>query len=279
MEITCIKAVYFSPTGNTKKVVLAAAHAMAPLLHASIDEFDFTLPEKRTMFQSYAPGDLVIFGLPVYAGRVPNKLLPYIQSDFRGNGALAIPIVTFGNRNFDHALTELRNELESNQFHSIGAAAFPCSHVFSNQIAAERPDAVDLKQVEFFSSRAAERIKELSSIPAPVSIRANEPVGPYYIPLKADGDPAQFLKAKPKTREELCNYCGICIQTCPMGSIAADNPAETPGICIKCQACVKHCHTHAKYFDDPDFLSHVAMLEQHYTRRSEPEWFFAQPSP
>ena len=45
------------------------------------------------------------------------------------------------------------------------------------------------------------------------------------------------------------------------------------GICIKCQACIKKCPKKAKYFDDPAFLSHVAMLEQNYTRRAEPEMF------
>ncbi|MEW3584266.1 ferredoxin, partial [[Clostridium] symbiosum] len=41
----------------------------------------------------------------------------------------------------------------------------------------------------------------------------------------------------------------------------------------KCQACVKKCPTNAKYFDDPAFLSHIAMLEQNYTRRAEAEIF------
>ena len=31
----------------------------------------------------------MIFGTPVYAGRVPNLLLPYIRDKVKGNGALA----------------------------------------------------------------------------------------------------------------------------------------------------------------------------------------------
>ena len=45
------------------------------------------------------------------------------------------------------------------------------------------------------------------------------------------------------------------------------------GICIKCQACVKKCPTGAKYFDDAAFLSHVAMLEQNFTRPTQAEFF------
>ena len=38
---------------------------------------------------------------------------------------------------------------------------------------------------------------------------------------------------------------------------------------------MKKCPVGAKYFDDPAFLSHVAMLEQNYTRPTELETFFA----
>ena len=49
--------------------------------------------------------------------------------------------------------------------------------------------------------------------------------------------------------------------------------AEVPGTCIKCQCCVRKCTKHAKYFDDPAFLSHVAMLEQNFTEPKENAFF------
>ena len=93
-------------------------------------------------------------------------------------------------------------------------------------------------------------------------------IGPYYTPLRADGAPAKFLKAKPLTRWEKCSHCGACARACPLGSIDRET-MEAVGLCIKCQACVRRCTVHAKYFEDPDFLSHVAMLEENYTRRAE----------
>jgi ferredoxin len=102
-----------------------------------------------------------------------------------------------------------------------------------------------------------------------IKVPGNTPPGPYYTPRKVDGEPAVFLKAKPRTDSVKCDMCGKCAEKCPMGSIAAEDPAVVYGICIKCQACVKICPQNAKYFDDPDFLSHKEMLAQNYERRAE----------
>ena len=96
-------------------------------------------------------------------------------------------------------------------------------------------------------------------------------IGPYYTPLKVDGTPARFLKAKPQTDQDKCTHCGLCVRACPMGSID-ESTMEAAGVCIKCQACVRRCPQGAKYFTDGDFLSHVAMLEQNYSKRAENTW-------
>ena len=120
MKILSVKAVFYSATGNTEKVVTGIAVQTAARLGVPWKKINYTLPEERKAHWDFAPTDLVIFGTPVYAGRVPNKMLPYVQNGFSGNGALAVPVVTFGNRNFDNALIELRNELENNGFHTKG---------------------------------------------------------------------------------------------------------------------------------------------------------------
>ena len=57
------------------------------------------------------------------------------------------------------------------------------------------------------------------------------------------------------------------------GAIDPKDVYSVPGTCIKCQACVRKCTKHAKYFDDPAFLSHVAMLEQTFTEPKKNEVF------
>ena len=280
MKLKGIAAVFFSPTGNTRKAVVEIADVIARREGIAVREIDFTLPGAREEVRKFEAGELVIFGTPVYAGRIPNKILPAVQTLFEGNGALAVPVVTFGNRSFDNALIELRIELEQHGFHTIAGAAFVAEHVFSNKLAAGRPDEKDLELIRRFGGDVAEKIKGLeegpldgmAEIPAPAAVKGIEPVPAYYRPLQEDGSPANFLKAKPKTSDS-CNDCGICARVCPMGSISPEDYRTVTGICIKCQACVKSCPVHAKFFDDPVMLSHTRMLEQHYERPAENEVF------
>ena len=76
MEMQRVWAVYFSGTGTTEKVVTRMAKIAAEDLGAEYKTFCFNLPKDREGELSFGPGDLVIFGTPVYAGRVPNLLLP-----------------------------------------------------------------------------------------------------------------------------------------------------------------------------------------------------------
>ena len=275
MYINKVYAIFFSPADSTKAVTEHIARQMSEALDVPCKTIDFTLPAARADKHSFQPDELVVFGVPTYAGRIPNKVLPFVQNLFEGKNTPVVCVVTYGNRNYDSSLTELVQELTGNSFKVFAAGAFVCRHVFSDRIAAGRPDADDYRKMDEFAGEAAKMLGSAnSSIQAPV-IRGGEPVAPYYVPKGEDGQPAKFLKAKPKTDLSKCTNCGICAEVCPMGSISHENFADVPGICIKCQACILKCPEKAKYFDDEAFLSHVRMLEKNFTERREPECFFS----
>lgn len=97
-EVKQVWAAYFSATGNTAQVVKALANELAKQFNVKKRSRNFTLPKARETEYAFQPTDLVVFGTPVYAGRVPNKIMPFIRDSFVGNGALVVPVVTFGNR-------------------------------------------------------------------------------------------------------------------------------------------------------------------------------------
>jgi len=268
MKINKIYAVYWSASGNTKKIAEKVAEGFAAITGCPKETIDFTLPAAREKNYEFKEGDLVVFGTPTYAGKTPNKVLPYLKSGFVGGGALAVPVVTFGNRSFDNSLAELAAVLEADGFHTIAGGAFACRHAFSDKLADGRPSAEDLAECELLAEKAYNKIKDLDVAPEPIKVDGDADA-PYYVPKGTDGQPAKFLKATVRTDEEICSGCGDCVELCPMGSIDPLDVTKHIGPCIKCQACVRGCPTGAKYFDDAAFISHVAMLEMNFTDRKE----------
>lgn len=270
-EIKKIKAVFFSATGTTEKTVRKIAEAVGEKLGLPVSCEDFTLPKGRECPLVFKKDDLVIFGTPVYAGRVPNVLLKFLDT-LQGNEAMAVPVVLYGNRNYDDALIELRDLLFKTGFHPIAAAAFIGEHSFSRVLAAKRPDAKDLSLAVEFGHRIAEKllVKEEMS---PIEVEGiPHPYRGYYQPRDRKGTPVDIRKVKPQT-SEACNDCKLCAQVCPMGSISFEDVRVFTGICIKCGACIKKCPQGAKYYTDEGYLYHQHELEEGFARRAEPELF------
>lgn len=275
MECKKVWSVWFSATGTTKKVVSSIAGELAQQLTLPLKEYSFNTPDKRTQDLTFESGDLVVLGVPVYAGRVPNLLLPYIRDHIHGNGALAVPVVLYGNRNFDDGLMELRNVMRDNGFYPIAAGAFVGEHSFSTTLGAGRPDTEDMALAHTLAVQTAEKITSMTEIPAPVVVEGCDPIRPYYTPRDRNGNPiTTFLKAKPVTNPDACVKCGLCARLCPMGSIDWNDVSSVTGKCIKCCACVKNCPTGAKYFTDEGYLFHQHELEDVYgIRRAETKIF------
>lgn len=261
-----IWAMYFSATGTTKKIVTCIADELAKREgEGKAEHYDFTPPEARKEEKSFSAEDVVVFGVPVYAGRVPNVLLKYLHT-VRGNGAKAVPVVLFGNRNYDDALIELSMLLKEDDFFNVAGGAFIGEHAFSKTLGAGRPDAQDMEAAVRFA-RAIDLNRS-----EPVHVRGENPIRGYYQPRDRYGTFINILKVKPLT-SDACDQCGICAKVCPMGSISAEDASQVTGICIKCGACVKKCPVGAKYYTDEGYLYHKTELEEMYARRAEPEVF------
>ncbi len=273
MNFRNVWKIYFSATGTTKKVVECIGDELVNKFSVNALTYDFTLPDARQSFPAINAGDLVVFGVPTYAGRVPNLLLKYLDT-IAGGGALAVPVVTFGNRAFDNSLIELRDILESHGFRTVAAAAFSCEHSFSYTLAAGRPDGNDIALAKDFAERIYNKVSETD-----LNLCRHEPIfvdgdgnAGYYQPKTDGGQPIDIRKVKPKTSDD-CVKCGICATSCPMGSISFDDFSTINGICIKCGACVKKCPSRAKYFDDAGYLYHKAQVERNFARPAENKIF------
>ncbi len=275
MKIRRIINIYFSPTGETAGVGRVFCARLAEKLGVPVENVDITLPSGRRGTYGFGEEDLLVLAVPTYAGRVPNKIEPYLRGMFRAEGSPCVTLVTFGNRAFDSSLAELADIAWKSGARVIAGGAFAARHAFSDRVGEGRPSGPDRDMMETMAENTAQKVLdacESDDIPTPEELRGSDEkplkIDNYYVPLTETGQRAVFLKAKPKVDTERCVGCGTCVHSCPMGAIAEDI-LSTPGTCIKCQACVRKCPAGARYFDDEAFLSHVRMLERDYGRRAE----------
>jgi NAD-dependent dihydropyrimidine dehydrogenase PreA subunit len=263
---------YFSATGTTEKIICGIRAGILENIDskAIINTINFTLLESRKQPVSFTEEDIVVIGIPVYAGRVPNVLLKYLNS-IKGNGALAISVVVYGNRNYDDALIELKDLLELNGFKVIAAGAFIGEHSFSKTLGQNRPDEKDMTMVKDFAYQICTKLTDEDKVET-IAVKGNKPYREYYKPKNKEGIPVDIRKVTPKTNSN-CNDCKLCVSACPMGSIDFNDVSKLNGICIKCGACIKKCPNNAKYYDDEDYLRHKYELEIDFASRREPELF------
>ncbi|MDR1832865.1 MAG: ferredoxin [Fusobacteriaceae bacterium] len=254
-----LHAMYFSPTRTTQRVIAALTPVIGEGLGLAREDIDLTRPAAREKAYAFGKEDLLIFGFPVYAGRIPT-LLESLFPKLSGSETPAVVIATYGNRDYDDALLEAKDLLTARGFVVIAAGAFIGEHSFSNILAAGRPDRDDLDIAATFAGKIVE--KRRGGSPAAVSVKGNFPY--------RDGMAAMpFL---PKTKEA-CTKCLACVKGCPMGVIDPADPAQVSPGCILCCACVKICPVGAKYFDAEPLAKMRARLEGNFMARKEPELF------
>lgn len=273
-----VYAMYFSPTGTTRKIAEAMASRLAELKTPgkAFQTIDFTLKNKREGEPAtFTDDDWVVFGLPTIAGRVPNVLLKYLDT-LKGNGTTAVSLVLYGNRAYDDSLIELSDILTNKGFWVAAGAAFIGEHSFSKTLAQGRPDEEDLVTARAFAGQIAAKLlaegagSEKGALP--VSVKGNRPYRDYYRPKDKNGNPVDIRKVVPLTLDT-CTDCKECVSVCPMDSIDHEDPKKMVGICIKCGACLKVCPVEAKYYDDENYLKHKRELEEELTDRKQPELF------
>ena len=157
-----VKSVYFSPTGNSKKV----ADAIAKGLQASIEYIDLTPPKARLQKFNELHDELTIISSPVYLGRVPNEASFRIRRLVAKNTP-AILVVTYGNRAYEDALFELSDIVSEVGFKPIAGCAFLGEHSFSTPekpVAGGRPNQEDLDEAVLFGRRIKEKLEKIDDV-------------------------------------------------------------------------------------------------------------------
>ena len=207
----------FSPTGGTKRVLDLLAAGLA-----DVEEIDLSAPHGAWADRAFRAGDFCLIGVPSYGGRVPAAAVERLRT-VRGNGAAAVLVTAYGNRDYDDTLLELRDE----------AVAAVAEHSIMRQFGAGRPDEADRAELADFAARIRKLAERgggrLEQVPG-------------NAPYRAYGG----VPMKPKAGRD-CTLCGVCAGLCPVEAIPRENPKETDAEkCITCMRCVTVCPSHAR---------------------------------
>lgn len=259
MKTENINLVYFSATNTTQHIVRQIASHM----EGGKKEYNITLsiPETEVMISN---SDLLVVGMPVYSGRIPAIALPALNK-FKGNGTPAIIVCIYGNRDYDDALLELKDAVESNGFKVVSAGAFIAQHSIFPQVGKNRPDKKDLESIAEFAQKSKQIIDSIADINSLPEIM---PKGgrPYKVPGKLPLQP---------TGNRKCTSCGVCAKQCPTQAIAAETPRKTDKKqCIACGRCIAVCPADARNFGGLLYKITGKKFVKVYSARKEPEFYF-----
>ena len=264
MKIRKIWLVSFSPTRTSKSVIDAIASGIRDI---PCETLDLTYPGTDSKRQ-FAADELVIIGVPVYAGRVAPLAVKRL-APLQGNSSPAVIVVTYGNREFEDALIELRDLTEQAAFKPLAACTFVGEHSFSGSetpIAADRPDSVDLATAEAFGLKIIEKLAAFKDFGSAISLDV-----PGDIPYKEGMGSLPF---SPLLIESDCTQCEVCIPTCPAGAISLESRIEVDQqLCIFCCACIKNCPEGAMKIDAAPLKEKRQWLYENCAERKEPELY------
>ena len=248
--------VVFSPTGGTNSV--------ANLLSAQIGEYDrqIDLTDAKLDFsrEQVTSSEVAVIAAPSYGGRIPH-LAAQRLAQVRGNGARAVVVSVYGNRDYEDSLVELQDVAQAAGFRVVAGVAAVAEHSIVHQYAGGRPDERDVQRLSEIGNHVAQFLQEEPCLQK-LTLPGNRP-------YKKD-----FSMSLVPQATSACTGCGICADHCPAQAISHENPRSTDKAkCISCMRCVSICPHHARRPNR--FVVWLAglMIKSACSKRKEPELF------
>lgn len=217
---------YFSPSGGTQSAVELVCGLFG-------DYETLNLGGRERARRQFQGDELLVLGLPVYAGQIP--AVQGLLDGLSGENTPCVLLAAYGNRHYDDALAQMKQQMGEKGFRCLGAATVITPHIFAPSLGMGRPDEEDETVLKEFVRKVTEKLAREKWEEAVV------PGNPSPAPKKA--------APVPKDRDwDTCLGCAICAKACPTGAMDLSSLLWDDAKCISCMACVSACPTGALGF-------------------------------
>ncbi len=261
MDITLV---YFSQTGNTRKVAGAMADAFGDLGHSVR-----TVSLKKATPEDAINSDLFGVGCPCFTGQAPTPIKDFLRALPQMNSRRAFVFATSGGAP-GKVLYDLTRLLRHKGADVVGGIlirgeCFHPSPCFIGRYPG-RPNADDLDRAQRFAIATAEHVA--SDIPGPVSESRPDALKQGWGLYDFEGmfvlDPLiRLVLPKPKLDLSKCDKCKWCAYECPVDNVNMNPYPTLGGSCIRCYRCLTGCPQ--KAFRAGWFLGNLVLFSLHNT--------------
>lgn len=261
MNVTMI---YFSQTGNTRRVAEAMAGAFREAGHAVR-----TVTLKKAIPEDAATGDLLGVGTPCFSSQAPTPVKAFLRTLPPLDEQRAFVFATSGGEP-GRVLYDLTRLLQSKGADVVGGflARGELHHPAPCMVGRfpNRPNAEDLAGARRFAAAISEHVSAGRSGPVAESRPdALRPKGGFYdlvALLSMDGF-LRLVLPGPKLDSARCDQCQWCVHECPMHNITLQPYPVLGNQCIRCYRCLTGCPQ--KAFDADWRLGNPAVLSFYNT--------------
>jgi flavodoxin/ferredoxin len=240
--------VYYSATGNTKKVARAIHKGLSQVMEADLTSLNEISPE------AVAEYDLVGIGTPIWFFRETANVREFMYRMPRLDGKLGFVFCSHGTapQGVFHSMVPFLRHKKGLTVIGWGdwyGGVYQVLHAPKPYFTDGHPDELDLAEAEAFGRQMGERALKIAAgetdlIPAIPKGRDAEP--PFLShPI---GEPFPGANPKRFVNKEKCTYpeCTLCADVCPVACIKlAEDPVKFGTQCYNCSLCNRLCPTGA----------------------------------
>lgn len=235
-----IAIVYFSQTGNTRKIAETLAREFEICGHETTCA-SITKVKMECILES----DLIGVGSPTFESHAPRPIKDFITSLPTLLGKRAFAFATCGGAS-GTVLSDLAKLLKAKNaevlsgFLALGEVHHPAPCIIGKS--KDHPNETDFDHAKRFALAISHRVGSHSEIEYH-GLKAKTKFYSLVGRITSSGTLIRLLEPEPKLDSSKCRKCQRCVRECPIGNITM-NPYPVLGDqCIRCYRCLNVCKT------------------------------------